>query len=172
MPTQMCPSVPHLHVSWTPPGTVTPPPPWAGWLQYLTTPSENKVLLNIQPEYPLAQYKAITSHPKVSSHHSKFWSQKVQNHTTALPCQPFWATSPHHNVLPHLEYTVKPLVERTQVAVCENWTGRGHPAPNYFPHCLYAVVPHMGCRYMQNCFRFPELPEKKPMTSYLHISTA
>ena len=23
------PSVPHLHVSWTPPGTVTPTPPWA-----------------------------------------------------------------------------------------------------------------------------------------------
>ena len=23
------PSVPHLHVSWTPPGMVTPPPPWA-----------------------------------------------------------------------------------------------------------------------------------------------
>ena len=29
MPTNSCPSVPHLHLSWTPPGTVTPPPPWA-----------------------------------------------------------------------------------------------------------------------------------------------
>ena len=29
MPTNPHPSVPHLHISWTPPGTVTPPPPWA-----------------------------------------------------------------------------------------------------------------------------------------------
>jgi len=25
----LCPSVPHLHISWTPPGMVTPPPPCA-----------------------------------------------------------------------------------------------------------------------------------------------
>ena len=29
MPTKPHPSAPHLHIPWTPPGTVTPPPPWA-----------------------------------------------------------------------------------------------------------------------------------------------
>jgi len=29
MPAKSCPKVPHLHVFWTPPGMVTPPPTWA-----------------------------------------------------------------------------------------------------------------------------------------------
>ena len=28
MPTKPCPEVPHPHVFWTPPGMMTPPPPW------------------------------------------------------------------------------------------------------------------------------------------------
>ena len=31
MPAKPCPQVQYLHVFWTPPGTVTPPLPWAAW---------------------------------------------------------------------------------------------------------------------------------------------
>jgi len=34
--------------------------------QYLTTLSEKNFFLNIQPEHPLAQFKAITSYPIAS----------------------------------------------------------------------------------------------------------
>ena len=53
------PSVPHLHGSGTPPGTVTPPPPWVAVpLQHHSFREE--MFPNIQPEPPLVQLKAIT----------------------------------------------------------------------------------------------------------------
>ena len=74
-----CPSLPHLHVSWAPPGAVTPPPPWAACA------SASPLLLrrnvpSIQPEPPLVQLEAINSQP-IAVTWSRSWSP------------------PHHNLL-------------------------------------------------------------------------
>ena len=54
-----CPSVPHLHGSWTPPGTVTPPPPWAACAKAL------QLLLRIRFAWP-----------KLKARHD--WSEKAE----------------------------------------------------------------------------------------------
>jgi len=51
------PSVPHLHGSWTPPGTVTPPPPWAAHASAL---SEKKYFLILNLNLSWCSLRPIT----------------------------------------------------------------------------------------------------------------
>ena len=60
MPTKPCPWVPHLHVSWKPPGIVTPSIHWPACSNVLPL---RRNFPNIQSEPPLAQRKAIINHP-------------------------------------------------------------------------------------------------------------
>jgi len=50
MPAKPCPEVPHLHVFWTPPGTGTPPLPWAACIMPDHSFSK-EIFPNIQPTY-------------------------------------------------------------------------------------------------------------------------
>jgi len=67
-PSPLCPlnHIPqkHLLVSWTPPGTVTLPPPWEACA---SASIWEEIVPNIQPEPPLAQRETITSHPMSSN---------------------------------------------------------------------------------------------------------
>jgi len=53
-----CPSVPHPHGSWTPPGTVTTPPPWAACATALP-PSEKKCFLTSSPNLPWCNFRPL-----------------------------------------------------------------------------------------------------------------
>ena len=69
------PSVPHPHSSGTPPGMVTPPPPWAAVpLQHCSLGEE--YFPNIQPDPPLAQHEVISNPFQCSCGHPH------------LPCTP------------------------------------------------------------------------------------
>ena len=82
-PTERCPLVQHLNVSWTPPGMVTQPLPTGTPFQHLTTLLETKFLPNIQPESPVEKLEAITPHPISIS------SYREQRLTPTLPQSPF-----------------------------------------------------------------------------------
>ena len=59
-PAKPCPEVPYLHVFWTPPGMVTPPPPWAA----------------CPNAWPLFQWKNFSEYPTSASPdatHTRHW---------------------------------------------------------------------------------------------------
>jgi len=53
-------------ISWIPPGMATPPPPWAA-CSSISPLFEEEIFPNVQPEPPLVQLEAITSHPIISA---------------------------------------------------------------------------------------------------------
>jgi len=62
----------HLHGSWTPSGTVTPPRPRAACAT--ASPLWEGIFPSIQPEPPLEQHKAIPSHCRWPPDHCKAMS--------------------------------------------------------------------------------------------------
>jgi len=76
------PSVPHLHGPGAPPGTVTPPPPWAASAS--TSPLFlRRSVPNIQPQPPLAQLKATTSFQAVVAACLDDWNENKPNRVKA-----------------------------------------------------------------------------------------
>ena len=61
-PTKLCPSTQRLYVPWTPPGSVTPPPPWAAHPSVWPLLCRH-VFPNVQPASLLPQLEAVPSSP-------------------------------------------------------------------------------------------------------------
>ena len=80
-PTKPCPSVQHLNISWAPPGTVIPPPPWAACSSAWPLSLE-EVFPYIQPEPPLVQLEAIPSSPIAS-----YMGEESNTHLTTTSFQ-------------------------------------------------------------------------------------
>ena len=85
------PSVPHPYSSWTPPWTVTPPPPWAAVPTNASSLFGEEISPNTQPEYPPVQPEAITSHPTAVT-----WEQRPtpsHHHLLSGSCREWWSLS-------------------------------------------------------------------------------
>lgn len=66
--TKPCHGKPHPYVSWTFPGTMTPPLPWAACTRHgqpipgLGNPFNEQIFLNTQPKPPHVEPETVTSH--------------------------------------------------------------------------------------------------------------